>query len=163
MANKKVYLAGPDVFRPNAKEHGEYLRKVANDIALSAHFPLDAKITLTGKRHEDGLRIYQANKDLIDECDGVVANLNPFRGPSADVGTVWEIGYAAGRGKPVVGYSMEWATHYRDRVISMGIPHDGMLLEDFIMTDNLMIVGGCSSIEPTYWDALRVIKRLLDE
>ena len=43
------------------------------------------------------------------------ANLTPFRGPGADPGTVYELGYMAGRGKPCFGYTND-ASLYVDRV-----------------------------------------------
>lgn len=38
-----------------------------------------------------GLRIDEVDRDLVIECDGVVADFTPFRRPSADVGTVFRI------------------------------------------------------------------------
>ena len=39
----------------------------------------------------------------MDAADAIIANLTPFRGPSADAGTVYELGYMAGRGKFCLG------------------------------------------------------------
>ena len=36
---------------------------------------------------------------MMDAADAIIANLTPFRGPGADAGTVYELGYMAGRGK----------------------------------------------------------------
>jgi len=48
------------------------------------------------------------------------ANLTPFRGPSADVGTVYELGYMLGKGgKLCLGYSNTprgYIDKVRDRV-----------------------------------------------
>ena len=35
----------------------------------------------------------------------MIANLTPFRGPSADVGTVYEVGFMRALGRPVFGYA----------------------------------------------------------
>jgi nucleoside 2-deoxyribosyltransferase len=43
----------------------------------------------------------RANQEAIDRADAVVAVLD---GPDVDSGTAAEIGYAFGRGKPIVGY-----------------------------------------------------------
>ena len=51
----------------------------------------------------------------MDEADAIIANLTPFRGPGADAGTVYELGYMAGRGKFCLGYSNDPAP-YADRV-----------------------------------------------
>ena len=42
---------------------------------------------------------------MMDAADAIIANLTPFRGPSADAGTVYELGYMAGRGKLCLAYS----------------------------------------------------------
>lgn len=93
---KKVYLAGPDVFRPDAVEHGKELVKLASQFEMEGLYPLDNEITFTGNKYSDGHTIALANMDMIQRCDIVLANLEPFRGPSADTGTVWECAYAKG-------------------------------------------------------------------
>lgn len=35
----------------------------------------------------------------------MIANLTPFRGASADAGTLVELGWFLGRGRPIFGYS----------------------------------------------------------
>ena len=81
------------------------------------------------------------------ECDAVLANLTPFRGPSADVGTIFELGYARGLGKPVFGYSNELRP-YCERCGSLtpeGMDADGLHVELFGCVDNLMIHGALAS------------------
>ena len=42
----------------------------------------------------------------MDQADVIIANLTPFRGPSADAGTVYELGYMLGKGDRLcLGYS----------------------------------------------------------
>ena len=43
--------------------------------------------------NEVALRISQANEQCMRSCDLVVANLTPFRSPSADPGTTFELGF----------------------------------------------------------------------
>ena len=88
---------------------------------------------------------------MIHECDAVVANLSPFRGPSADVGTVWECAYAKALGMPVFGYGDR--IEYKDKVFGT-CPHDGMLVEDFHGYDNLMLVHGIDNFSQFPFDAL---------
>jgi nucleoside 2-deoxyribosyltransferase len=94
---KKVYLAGPDVFRPDAKEHGERLKKLCAENRLEGLYPLDNEIPESDdSRAATALAIYKANIELLKQADGVVANMMPFRGPSMDIGTGFETGFAAG-------------------------------------------------------------------
>jgi len=79
----------------------------------------------------------------MDNCDAIIANLTPFRGISADPGTVFEVGYMIGQGKPAFGFTLD-SRHYRERADSTGLDELGHTIEDFEMSDNLMIEGGIS-------------------
>ena len=47
----------------------------------------------------------RSNEHLIKTCDILVANITPFRGPSADVGIAYEMGFAHAIGKKVFAYT----------------------------------------------------------
>lgn len=188
VAPPRVYLAGPDVFVPNPLEQAERLRAICQKHGMVGCFPLDAKLDLSGlDKVAQGLAISRANEELIRSCNAVLANMTPFRGPSTDVGTAFEIGFARALGKIIVGYtSMD--SKYRERVIAhfgetrvrrresgaLEDP-DGMSLEDFDLVDNLMLDGamlhsGGAVIRPsdvgdpgisTFECAARTLSRLL--
>lgn len=126
---KKVYVAGPWVFRPDAKEHAEHLRQLLLDAGFEALIPIDNECTTASK-------IKIGNQAMIDLCDYIIADLTPFRGPSADVGTAFELGYAWAAGKAVFIWSAR-RSEYKDRVTP-----DGMAVEDFGLADNLMLMAG---------------------
>ncbi len=143
----KVYLAGPDVFLPDAVNVGRLKVDLCERYGLNGLFPLDNEIQIAAD--DASLQIYRGNLSMMDEADAIVANLTPFRGPSADAGTVFELGYMAGRGRLCLGYSND-PTAYPDRVArTMNIrkqPNgrlvdaDGLSVENFGQADNLMIV-----------------------
>lgn len=139
----KVYLAGPDVFLPNAMEAGRIKAAICADLGLTALYPLDADLEIdweTAPKPSQALAIFQSNRALIASADAVLANLTPFRGPSADAGTIWEVGYAHGLGLPIYGYSNSAAT-FADRTrAALAAQPDGLSVEDFSLpSDNLMI------------------------
>lgn len=148
MTIPKVYLAGPDVFLPNAVAVGQHKRDVCAAYGLEGLFPLDADLALDGLAPRvAGLRIYEANIGLIEKADACLANLTPYRGDSADVGTAYEVGHMRGLGKPVFAYSGA-VPLFAERVrTALALPaqatHDGagLLIEDFSMVDNLMLDG----------------------
>jgi nucleoside 2-deoxyribosyltransferase len=157
----KVYLAGPDVFRPDAKERGKSLVDLVSHWDMEGLYPLDNEIDLTGDKVSDGRKIALANMDMIQKCDAVLANLEPFRGPSADVGTVWECAYAKGLGKIVCGYSYRVAIDYKQKVLGK-IPHDGMIVEDFGVWDNIMLVHSLDIQDHNIRNVLEQLKTKLD-
>ena len=144
----KIYLAGPDVFLPDATDMGRRKRELCERHGFIALFPLDNAVDLAAPTAS--MRIFEANRAMMDQADAVLANLTPFRGPSADAGTVYELGYMAGCGKLCLGYSNE-PLLYRDRVAQteflsraeqIWLDESGLIVEDFGLVDNLMIVHG---------------------
>lgn len=151
MAMKRVYLAGPDVFYPDATARAQKLKDICAKFKLQGVFPLDAGLDLDAISDpvKKGVAIYDANLDLIDSCDAVLANMTPFRGPSMDIGTGFEMGYAEGREKPIFAYSDDMSL-YETRC-----PDDGLLVESFDMVDNLMVHACARGIYPSAEEAIK--------
>lgn len=152
MTIPKVYLAGPDVFLPGAIAMGQKKKDICAGFGLEGLFPLDAELELEGlEPRVAGLLIYEANIGLIEQADACLANLTPYRGGSADVGTAYEVGHMRGLGKPVFAYSgarLLFAERVRASLdLSFQTTHDGagLLIEDFAMVDNLMLDGAVSA------------------
>lgn len=150
---KRVYLAGPDVFYPDAKEKGQALKDLCAKYNMIGVFPLDAGLDLSAAPSPEaqGVMIYDANLDFIDSCDAVLANMTPFRGPSMDIGTGFEMGYAEGKGKPIFAYTDDMS-FYETRV-----PVDGLLIEQFNMIDNLMVHACPRGIYETAEEAVKAL------
>jgi nucleoside 2-deoxyribosyltransferase len=144
----RVYLAGFDVFRLDAREHGARLVAACAEHGFEGIYPLDAEAppNLDGPRQ--AAWIYRANIDAIRGADIVMANVNDFRGPGEpDSGTAFEIGYAAALGKEIWAYTSDAGTLI-ERVPSTPGPQGrvcerGYLVEDFGLGKNLMIA--CSA------------------
>jgi nucleoside 2-deoxyribosyltransferase len=138
-----IYLAGPDVFFPETSRNRIEATKKAilAEHNLEALSPCDNDLDLANADNPARL-IYDANRALMDQADGLIANLTPFRGPSADAGTIFELGYMTAQGKPVAAYTT-CATPYNQRV-SGGAEADSnnTLVEGFGLCDNLMLDCG---------------------
>jgi nucleoside 2-deoxyribosyltransferase len=141
-----IYLAGPDVFLPDAVEIGRRKVEICARHGVSGRYPLDTVIDREAA--DASLQIFKANEAMMDTCDAIIANLTPFRGPGADGGTVYELGYMAARGKFCLAYSNDPAI-YADRVRRFTdvtardgrlVDADGLTVEDFGHHDNLMMI-----------------------
>lgn len=104
MQKLKIYIAGPDVFEKDSIEIGKRYCELCDKYGYEGLYPLDNIVDFTQDKKKIAQDIFIANKKLIEQCDIVIANLNPFRGKEADSGTIWECGYATGLGKKVYGY-----------------------------------------------------------
>jgi nucleoside 2-deoxyribosyltransferase len=153
---KRIYLAGPEVFLPNAEEIGERKKAICRKHGLEGEFPADIELddsTLEGSKR--GWQISRANEDLMCVCDLLIANMTPFRGPSMDVGTAFEMGFMRALGRPILGYTNSdkdllsrtktyLAGRFRRR---NGVVEDSnrMFIEDYGFAENLMVEGAVLS------------------
>lgn len=141
----KVYLAGPDVFLPDAGAVGAAKKDICARLGLTGLFPLDGGEPPGGAAAPASLRIFRSCTAMMDDADAVIAHLTPFRGASADAGTVYELGYMAARGKLCTGYTNRRGD-YAGRIAATRdaagalLAADGLAVEDAGLADNLMIV-----------------------
>lgn len=145
-----AYLAGPDVFLPDAPTHAARKVAVCARYGIVGRPPLNEDIeALAAMSDEDAWRtIFHKDLALMAACDLVIANLTPFRGPSADAGTLIEVGWFLGRGRPVFGYSntaAPFAARSAAHVALFPDPVPGLAVEGFGLPDNLMVPGAVLS------------------
>lgn len=155
----KLYIAGPDVFRPDAVQWAESVQVLCSREGHQALIPFDG-----GETSAAG--IYRNNLRLIGEADAVLANLNPFRGAEPDSGTCVEIGYALALGKPVIGYA-DKLIPLRDRLPAVSPDAEGRCrdaagwaVEDFGLALNLMLSVPVRLQQGGIAEALRAVVRL---
>jgi nucleoside 2-deoxyribosyltransferase len=132
-AKPKLYLAGPEVFLPDAPAYAEQqralcaqygftpLHPIENGPACGEHSvealsrlyeavklfrlaPLRTFMALPSEDMQRAMKISLGNLAYIRACDIVVANCNAFRGALVDDGTAYELGLGNGLGKPTYGY-----------------------------------------------------------
>lgn len=150
VTRRSIYLAGPDVFRPDAAEHGRKLVALCAEHGFTGVFPLEPLLPSNLSPQALAAHIYRTNVAHIEACDAVAANLDFFRGAEPDSGTCFEVGYAVARGKPVVGYVPEagsYAQRIRQRhaqAVGEGLfDAQGWHLEEFGLPLNLMLGVPC--------------------
>ena len=148
----KLYLAGPEVFLPNATEMAEKQRQLCEKYGFISLHPMDNNINLSDQSMQTAVQIYRSDVSQIRECNIVVANCNTFRGMLMDDGTAYEIGYGNALGKPAYGYiaslnslAERTRSQYPCRQLADGttIDQDGYLVtDDFGTSINLMMQCG---------------------
>ena len=163
----RVYLAGPDVFLPEAVAWAARKQAICAAHGLIGVAPLDpapldpaplGPVTPDAARAAlpEWRAIAAANEAHIRGADALIANLTPFRGPSADAGTVYELGFMRALGRPVFGYvvgetrftdrTRHWAGDAaRQEADGTWRDDEAMAIEDFGLWDNLMIEAGIAA------------------
>ncbi|MGB9028032.1 MAG: nucleoside 2-deoxyribosyltransferase [Rhodomicrobium sp.] len=151
-----VYLAGPDVFYPDAILRGARMKAALAARGMTGLFPLDGELHPGDypSGTELALAIAEACEAQIRKADLGIFNIEPWRGPEADDGTAYELGFMAALGKPVVLYTSDprpfaeriaadiyQGEVYRDGHLTRG-KRDGMTIEAFDgFADNLMLIN----------------------
>lgn len=146
----KIYLAGPLIFRTDARREGERLKDICHGYGMIGLFPLDLEFALPKDGTAAARAICASCHDMIRQADAVVADLSPFRGPHCDDGTAFEIGIARERGIPIFGYAADLSP-LSHRIVHT-IPKDGAFrdadgyeVENFNQPFNAMIAGALTS------------------
>jgi nucleoside 2-deoxyribosyltransferase len=136
----RIYLAGPSVFDPDWEAQANAMKAACEARGAVGLYPKDNQVDMPAEKIAHGLKIYEVDRDLVIECDGLVADFTPFRGPSADVGTAWEMGYAYGLGKAVAAFSRD-RRDLRTRILEWMPQADDDSVEAIGWADNLMLCG----------------------
>ncbi|MDR1165114.1 MAG: nucleoside 2-deoxyribosyltransferase [Deltaproteobacteria bacterium] len=156
-----VYFAGPDVFRP---DYPSVVSRVRALCAESDLIPLLPEASASDPR-----KIFADNVELIRAADGVIANLNPFRGPlEPDSGTVFEVGLAYGLGKWIVAYlsdGRDVIDKIRETPLAPDpqtpfLAADGSIVEDMGLPLNLMPAMASARVCRDLAEAVRAARAL---
>lgn len=177
MPAPKAYLAGPDVFLPNAAAQAEAKIAICACYGLEGISPFNPALDISQPPDALWRRIYLDDIAMMQSCALIIANLTPFRGASADAGTLVELGWFLGRGLPVFGYSNsadDFAARSLAQMAARPDPLPGMAVENFGLADNLMIEGAAEyggglrltlppDGLPRPFDALDVFERCVED
>jgi len=140
-----AYLAGPDVFLPNAAAHAARKVEICRRFGLRGLPPLNQDVETAAKALDVWQSIYEKDIAMMERCDIIIANLKPFGGASADAGTLIEVGWFLGKGKPIFGYSNASESFEQRMRRQLGDGCADLGIEGFHLPDNLMIVGAVLS------------------
>ncbi|MEM9202203.1 MAG: nucleoside 2-deoxyribosyltransferase [Actinomycetota bacterium] len=116
MSSPLVYVAGP-LFDEGERWWIETVEQRIADQGLRTFLPHRDNPPKTRLNTRE---IFDNDRTAIDTCDLVVANLN---GVTTDDGTAWEIGYAVGIGRPVIGLFTDWRRRFDDETVNLMIEH----------------------------------------
>lgn len=159
MSRPRVYLAGPEVFLVDCAAVIAAKRDLALAYGFQPNGIAEEELDPAGlSLFEFGHRISLANEKAMRSSDLIIANLTPFRGISADIGTAFELGFMCALGRAAYGYTNTVRPYFerlKDDYYHGAITKaadgatrgpDGMMVEDHGMADNLMLDGGIETL-----------------
>ena len=130
------------------RKSGRNIKKSAQDTDIQDFIPIDNEC-------DSSKEIYLGNVALIDEADVVIANGNEFRG-EMDVGTAFEVGFAAAKGKKIYIYMDD----IRTLVEKYGTEDEqGRFVEDFGHPLNLMLSESSEIVKGTFEDCIKKLSQ----
>ena len=112
----RVYIAGP-FSKPEERESLKHMIEIAEKRfgANNLYIPMEYKVpgdfqkldgTWNLSNHEWARKVYENDVKHLNEAEIVIAM---YVGHYCSSGTIWEIGYANGKGIPVYAYIPDWA------------------------------------------------------
>jgi len=111
----RAYIAGPLFNEGERFWNGEINSRVSK-AGFTTYVPQRDGIKLQHK--SDVRKIFEEDKKAVSQADLIVANLD---GMDVDAGTGWELGFAHGLGKHVVGVYTDWRLHFKWQTVNLMI------------------------------------------
>jgi nucleoside 2-deoxyribosyltransferase len=155
----KIYLAGPEVFLPDAAAVGATKIALCRAMGFTGLYALapDDPPPPDAPAPARAAAIFRNCIAQMTAADGAIANLTPFRGLGADPGTAFEVGYMVAAGKPVFAYTNDGGSlEARVRAAAGGRldrsadgelrDPEGLAVEAFGLAENLMLA--CATAAP---------------
>lgn len=156
-----LYIAGPDCFFSNGYSLWWSKRKLAEYYGITVTMPTATELKQDAMDKRDNAK--EIFDDLLmraDQTDVLIADLESFRGPEADGGTVFEMGMMYRRGARIYGYDIymrpviarnPYAIYQGDVVLDekgFPYPYSSLPFAPSVMATTTLVHGG-------FEDALR--------
>lgn len=161
MQKEVLYIAGPECFYENGNEQLNAMRRLAESKGCAVSLPNDRPLQLDhADLRKNADTIFQNCADSMNASTAILCDLEFYRGPEADGGSIYEIGMAYARGIRCYGYTrdkrdMKWK--YQGLRLEDGVPYDrkGRILPYWDLPFSPNVIGSTKIIEGNFADCLQ--------
>lgn len=169
MGKDCIYIAGPECFYKDGNAQLDVMRRRSESFGFDVSLPNDNPLKLD---HAD-LRlnadaIFKNCANSMNRSTAIICDLEFYRGPDVDGGSVYELGMAYARGIRVYGYTrdkrpMVWK--YQGSILKNGKIYDqkGRLLPYHDLPFSPNVIGATKIIEGDYDDCLQAMRCDIEE
>jgi nucleoside 2-deoxyribosyltransferase len=166
---ESIYIAGPECFYSGGFDQLNAMRRFAEVNGVDVSLPNDTPLKLD---HEDLRKnadvIFENCAQSMNQSTAILCDLEFYRGPEADGGSIYELGMAYARGIRCYGYTrdkreMKWK--YQGYTLKGGLPYDrkGRVLPYWDLPFSPNVVGSTKIIEGGFADCLKLFQIDLEE
>lgn len=153
MEKQYLYIAGPECFYSDGDARLMAFRKEAEAAGYAVSLPNDKPLNLNHENPQKKADAIFANcATSMNETTAIICDLECFRGPLPDGGSIYELGMAYGRGLPCYGYTRD------KRSLKWKFRPDGsscpLEFRDLPFSPN--VVGSTKIVEGSFSDCLKV-------
>lgn len=169
MKKEALYIAGPMCFYtdgyPLWNAMGDQARVAGFDVTM----PSDKELDLgPDDLQKNAITIFENCARCMNESTAILCNLEFYRGPEPDGGSLYEVGMAYARGLPCYGFTrdkrpMVWK--YQGSTLKDGVVYDrkGRPLPYGHLPFSPNVIGSTKIVEGGYEDCLKVFKTDMEE
>lgn len=111
----RAYIAGP-LFNEGERWWNAEINSRVQKAGFTTYVPQRDGIKL--QHQSDVRKIFEEDRNAVSHADLIVANLD---GMDVDAGSAWELGFAHGLGKHVVGVYTDWRLHFKWQTVNLMI------------------------------------------
>ena len=169
MKKENIYIAGPMCFYADGYPRWDSMKLRAQTKGYGVTMPSDNEVPMDPvDLRGNGIAIFENCIKAIENTTAVICNLEFYRGPDVDGGSIFEVGMAYGRGAQCYGYTrdkrpMVWK--YQGSIMRDGIVYDqkGRKLPYGHLPFSPNVIGCMKIVEGDFDDCLEVFTTDLEE
>ncbi|MBQ3090505.1 MAG: nucleoside 2-deoxyribosyltransferase [Oscillospiraceae bacterium] len=169
MEKERIYIAGPMCFYEDGYPRWDLMRDRAKVKGFDVTMPNESDLIMDPvDLQKNAVTIFNNCARWMNETTAIICNLEFYRGPDVDGGSIYEMGMAYAKGAHCYGYTrdkrpMVWK--YQGSQLKEGIVYDqkGRPLPYAQLPFSPNVVGACKIVEGDFDDCLQVFALDMEE